>query len=429
MPGPRSQVLVFAALALAAFPAQAVDAQYLVDARTELRTRNTQPGSTGVLTQEFELRPSAGLLLGSDDARLGVAYRPSLIFRDPFALGPVALLHRGVLDFSWRFPRVTVTAQADGSWGTNDLSAIRPQDSQAAGSVEVPTLGLVPWVRLYGRAGLDAVVTTRVTLGGDAGYQLSGSTDARPDLPLQQGPFATLRLRWAPRPQDSLTTSVLGAHAWFYRASFTVTPVPVPPATTPTPLPRTEVQTVAQALESWQHTFTPRTSLTATAGVAFTREQVREEVRFEGFDGPTSSTQLLYTEVLPVAALSGSHRLVGGGTVDLRATVRVGPFADRYTGAVYERLEALAQAEWAPTRVLVVTGSAGGGWAVPVGRAQQAGDRIVYADALVAWTAQRFLLVQGNARLAWSEQPRFAIPGSLQWLLGVAVTVRDAGAL
>lgn len=391
-------LVVWAALSSSAL---AADVQYLVSARSEVRTRNVQPGSTGILTNELELRPIAGLLIGSDDTRLAVSYQPNILFRDPFQLGPVGLLHRGLLVFTERWARATLSVTADGTWGITDISALRPPDSAPPGSIEVPTLGLVPYVRLYGRASLDTTVARRVTLGFDAGYQLSGSVDARPTLPIQQGPFATVRLGWTPNARDTLTTSAQGAHAEFSTG---------------------QRQTVVQGFETWRHVFTARTALDVSAGVAFTREEVPV------IDVPQPPIPGLYREVLPVASATFSHRLVGGGTVDLRGSARLGPFSDRYTGNVYERLEAFAQAQWNPTRTLQATGTVGGGWAVDIGRAVQAGDRIVYGDAQVGWTAFEWLLVQGSARLAYAEQPRYDLRG-WQWLLGVAVTVRDQGAL
>ncbi|GMU60053.1 MAG: hypothetical protein AMXMBFR34_18160 [Myxococcaceae bacterium] len=388
------------ALLLAA-RAWGLDVQYEVAARSDVRTRTVQPGSLGSVTSEVEVRPSAGLLLGTADTRFGAAYRPSLLFRDPFALGPVGLLHRGQLLFTQRWPLVSLRVDVDGSWGTSDISALRPADTLPPGSVETPTLGLLPYVRLWSRAGVDWQVGRRVTLGVDGGYQVSGSPGDL-SLPMQQGPFAALRLGWRPTERDTLTTTLQAAHADFVTG---------------------QVQTVLQGTQTWRHTFTARTGLSLSGGVAFTREDIPV------IDLPRPPQPGLYRELLPVASVSVDHRASGVGTVDVLALARLGPFQDRFTGNVYERLEALGLARWRPVREVELTGTLGGGWAVDIGRAEQLGDRIVYGDVLVAWTPEAWLLLQGNARLGWSAQPSYEIPSGLQWLLGVAVTFRDAGPL
>jgi hypothetical protein len=343
----------------------------------------------------------------------------------------VGFSQRGVLALTQAWSRTTFQLDLDGAWGVTDVSALRPQDTATPGSIETRTLGLVPYVRLWGRAGLDFVLTRRVTLGVSGGYQLSGSPEDL-SLPIQHGPLALLRLAWRPTARDTFTTTVQGAHAEYFTdptlVQLPLLPDPIPPGYTEPTIVRTHRSTVLQGTEGWDHSFTARTSLSLAAGIAWTREEVWFINRV-GYTEEKTITEDLFRELLPVASATVSHRLVVGGTVELRGTVRLGPFSDRFTGNVYERLEALAQAIWLPIRQLEARGTAGGGWAVNIGRAEQQGDRIVYGDAVVVWTAAPWLLVQGNARLAYTEQPSYGIPGGLQWLVGAAVTVRDQGAL
>lgn len=393
--------------ALAASSARAGDVQYVVSARSELRVRNLQPGSTGPFTAELELLPIAGLLIGSDDTRLAVSYQPSLLFR-PFSTYPVGMLQRGRLLFTRAWERATLGLTVDGAWGITDVSALRPADSLPSGTVEVATAGVLPYTRVYGAASLDVVLSRRTRLNVTGGYQLSG-TYAAPagqelTLPLQWGPLATARLSWTPTTHDWLTTSAVASDALF---SFG------------------QRITIIQGTQGWRRAFTARTSLDVYAGAAFTRTDVPDITNPNVTVKPIAG---LYREVLPVVSGTFSQRFIVGGTVDVRGTVRMGPFADRYTGNVYERLEALAQVQWSPTRTLQLTGNAGGGWAVNVGRAEQLGDRIVYGDGRLAWTATKWLTLQGSASLAYSDQPSYNLRG-WQWLVGVAVTVRDQGAL
>lgn len=420
------------AVLLVANAALAQGTAYLVSARAEVRTRNLQPGSLGAVTNEVELRPVAGLLWGGDATRLGVSYQPVLLLRDPFALGPVGLLHRALLAFSQRGALAAFRLDLDGSWGITDVSALRPADTATPGSIETRTLGLVPYVRTWGRLGVDVTLTRRTALSLDGGYQLSGSPEDL-SLPIQHGPFATTRFTWRPDARNTFTTTVLGAHAEYFTDPTLVQLAPVPDPLPPEglderPIVRTHRSTLVQGTQAFDHSFDSRTSLGVAAGVAWTREQVWYITRV-GLTQDTNITESLFRELLPVASATVSHRLVAGGALELRATARLGPFSDRFTGNIYERLEALAQVRWRPTRLVEATGTGGGGWAVNIGRAEQVGDRIVYGDARVTWTPAPWLAVQGDARLAWSEQPSYGIPGGLQWLVGVAATVLDKGAL
>lgn len=388
-------------------PARAADVHYTVGGRADLRARNAQPGASGPMTGELELLPLAGLQLGHRATSLELTYRPSVLLR-PYASEPIGLLQAGQAQLRQAFHRVTLGLTGVGEWGVTDASALRPGAAVPPGLHEVATAGLLPYVRLSGSGSLDAVLTRRLTLHVSAGYQYSGTPDAPAGqeltLPLQWGPFAEARLGWAPNARDAFTTRLQASDTEF---SFG------------------QHNTVAQGTQGWRRAFDARTALDLAAGVAFARTFVPD------IDNPNLTVRPLpglFTEVLPVAQAQASHRFVADGTVEVRGSVLVGPYADRYTGNVYERLDASAQVTWRPARGLEAIGNLGGGWAVDVGRGEQRGDRIASADAQVAWAFSRWLTWHAQAALAYSEQPSYELRG-WQWLVGVGMSVRHRGAL
>lgn len=398
---------VLSMAALLAAPARAADVQYQLSARSELRTRSLQPGSAGAVTAEWEVLPVAGVQLGRDDAQLSVSYLPSLLLR-PASTFQLGLLQRGRLTLTKAWERATASASADGAWGVTDVSALRPGDALPAGSVEVATAGVLPYTRLVAAATLDVTLTQRLQLSFGGSYQASGTRDAPAGLefvlPLQWGPQASAALEWSPDAQERLSTRVQATDGRF---SFG------------------QHNTLLQATQGWRHTFTTRTSMDLFAGAALLRADVPEIVAPVLVPRPAPG---LYVDALPVASAAVTHRLVAGGTVDVSGTARLVPFADRYTGNVYERVEVVARALWSPGRTLQLSGGGGGGWAVPVGLAPQLGDRIVYGDGQVAWTASRWLALQASARVGFTEQRSLGVSG-WQWLVGLTVTARNEGAL
>ena len=392
----------FALALLLPLTASAADVRYGVSARSEVRTRTPLPGDIGtVLTGDVELDPvlDLGLLFHGGTAFL-VQYAPVLIWREPQTGGRLLPLQRGRLGFTQKWDRATLLVAEDASWGLADIGALRTSDDTSGAPQNpvvnpVQTLGGVPYVRSATFLSLDVQPGARWSFGLSGGYSVSGSPSDMVNLPIQYGPSGAARLAFRLTRLDTLTTGFGVTQATFVTG---------------------QEQLVGTLTETWARQLTRQWSLSVQGGAALTREVV---IAMQGIPGT-------YLEVLPVGAVSTSWSdQLFDQPLTLAASVRLAPFADRFTGFVYERLEAIASATWKPARAWVVTASGSGALAVPLGRAEQAGDRLVSGEAGVTWTVSRWLLLQAAVRVLWTEQPRLMVPGQVQAAGSVSVTVKE----
>jgi hypothetical protein len=388
-------VLVWSSVAAAA------DVKYGVSARTELRGRTPLPGDTGtVLTGDLELDPIVDLAVVFHTGALALQYAPVLIWREPQTGGRLLPLQRGRFTAGKKWERATLLFSEDAAWGLADIGALRTDDTpnQPPGTVSpVQTLGGVPYVRSATYLALDAQPSTRVSFGLSGSYSVSGSTEpvATTALPLQYGPTGAARLRLIATRLDAFTTQLGVSQATFVTG---------------------QEQLIAALTERWDRPLARQWSFSINVGAALTREVV---IAMQGIPGT-------YLEVLPVGGASTTwNEKLAGQPLQLSASVRVAPFADRFTGFVYERAEASLQATWKPEKQWVVTAAGAGALAVPLGRAEQNGDRLLSAEAGATWTITPWLLLQGSVRVLWTEQPRLGVLGQVQAAGSVSVTVKE----
>lgn len=402
-PGSRGVAFRCALLcALIATPAQAIDVRYGVAVRTDVRTRTPLPGDVGTfLTGDLELSPRAEVALGIDTSILSAQYAPSLLWREPQTGGRFLPLHRGRLAFSSRWPRATFLLSQNASYGIADIGALRtPDDAQPGTVVPVQTLGSVPYVSSATSIGLETRPTDRFTLGFSAGYSVSGSREFSQAMPLQYGPSASARARLGITRTDGLSTLAQVNQAHFVTGAD---------------------QMIAQLTETWDRQVSRTILFSVGAGAALTREVVVDSQR--GIPGT-------FLEVLPVITTSLSwQEVLSGHPLRLDTSLRLSPFPDRFTGFIYERLEGRVAGEWRPARDWMVTAATGAAFAVPIGGTEQLGDRLVFGESTVAWSVKTWLLLQGSARVLWSEQPRFGQPGLVQAVGTVSVTVQQQDSL
>jgi hypothetical protein len=132
-------------------------------------------------------------------------------------------------------------------------------------------------------------------------------------------------------------------------------------------------------------------------------------------------------DVLPVAQASlGFSDTLRGTPVRLGLRTSLSPFADRFTGNVYERLEGRLNAEWLPARRWLLRAAGGAAYAVPIGVASQAGDRIFSGEAAAQWTPEPWLALQASGRMLWAQQPRFgSSDGIFQAVISISATVQQ----
>lgn len=394
--GLRTVLLV----ACLASPALALDVQYLVAVRSDLRTRTALPGDLSTtVTGDLEWAPRAELTLGGDNSTFFAQYAPTLIWREPQLGGRFVPLHRARLAFGHRWQRVTLALSQDGAYGVADIGSLRDPDV-ATSVAEVQTVGTVPYVRSATLLALDTRPTDRFSLSFLGGFNLSGSTELSDVLPLQWGPTGAVRGRLGFTRTDGLTTTAQVNQATFVTGA---------------------EQFIALLTETWDRQLSRTVLFTLGAGAALTREVVVDPL--QGIPGT-------FLETLPVGTASlGWTDTLKGHPLRVDSSLRVAPFADRFTGNVYERAEVRVQGEWRPDRLWLVRVSTGGALALPLGAAQQAGDRLVFGEGTVTWTLKTWLLLQASARVLWTEQPRTGTPGQVQAVGTVSVTVQDQDSL
>lgn len=413
-------------VAFVATSALAVDVKYEVALRTDLRARNPLPGDLGTtVTGDLEFIPRAQLSLGIDASTLQFLYAPTILWREPQqgALSQFLPLQRGRVAFDTHWSRGTFHVSEDAAYGQTYVGALRNPEGAAEPVAEVQSLGIVRYLRSFTAVGLESRPSDRFTLGLLAGYQVSGSTDPPPAqtdplglptfsaLPLQYGPTALASGRVTLTRQDGLTTTAQASQAHFVTGAD---------------------QLVAQLRETWDRQLSRTTTFTLGAGAALAREVVV----------PTSLTPTgagTYLDLLPVASVGLDWRdVLSEHPIRLDTSLRMAPFADRFTGAVYERLELRGHGEWRFAKEWITTGAVGGAIAVPVSLALQApdnvsrvtqvGDRVLSAEGTVAWTVKTWLVLQASARVLWTEQPRFQTSG-VQAVGTVSVTVQQQDSL
>jgi len=395
----RALGIVVVVLLTAAPDARALDVAYGAAATTWVRTRTPLPGDQGtIITGDLELDPVLDLALLFGPSVLAFQYAPQLIWREPQTGGRLLPLQRGRAGFTHRFSHATLLITEDAAWGLADIGSLRNPDGSLPGAVsEVQTLGGVPYERSATLVSLDGQPSSRVSLGASAGFAVSGSPAGTTNgLPLQWGPSGSLRARVLLTRLDGLSPLVSVFSSRFITG---------------------QEQLISTATATWDHQLLRTWSFTLGAGAALTRDVVVD---------PQQGTPGTYVEALPVGAVTTSWRdKVEHQALGLSGSFRVAPFADRFTGNVYERMEARAQADWKPTKDLTVMAAASGALAVGIGRAPQAGDRLVSGEASATWTLTTWLVLQAAGRVLWTEQPRLGTPGQTQAVVTVSVTVKE----
>ncbi len=411
----RSSQLWWLTSLLLALPAHAIDLRYGVLLRTDARTRTPLPGDVSTtVTGDLELAPRGDLSFGIDASVFSVQYAPVLVWREPQTGGRLLPLHRGRLAFQSTWSKTRLFISQDGAWGLADIGSLRMPDGSLTGSVgEVPTLGAIPYMRSASMLNLDTQPADRVSLGFTAGFLASGSTEDKFQLqmPMQWGPTGSARMRIAVARTDGLTTFSQLTGARFKTG---------------------QEQLIGQLQEIWDRQLSRRATINLGAGIALTRERIT-----------TTGIPGVYVDLLPVAIASLAYNdRVENAPLRLNTSLRMSPFADRFTGNVYERLEARVQADYRPHKEWLVTAATGGALAVGVAWSlskpeaagatngtNQAGDRLLFGEAAVGWTPKAWLLVQASTRATWTEQPRLNVPGLFQWVGTLSVTVMQQDSL
>jgi hypothetical protein len=398
VPTRRVRALVVA-LALTAASSEAAVARYDVSATTLVTVRSPLPGDTArLLTMDLQIDPAAQGGLAWSTASLVLRYAPQLIIREPQLAPRFLPLHQGFLAFEKRFARASLLLRQEGGYGVADIGSLRlPAGAQPTGVYEVQTLGAVDYVRSASSVNLELRPIDRLTISLSGAYLLSGDPKGGLQLPLQQGPVGNAIVRIVASRRLRLITNARGTHASFITGA------------------EQSIMIFTQAVE-WQAERS--TVLTVGGGAAVTRERVVEL--------PLGPPPGFHLEVLPAArATLSMTRELQGVPLQLNADVNLLPFADRFTGLVYERLEGRVAATARPTGKLTVLASAGAGYAIPLGRAPQAGDTALFGEVSGAYAVFPWLSLLGTGRAVWTSQPRLGAPPQTLWAVTFGASVRD----
>jgi hypothetical protein len=179
---------------------------------------------------------------------------------------------------------------------------------------------------------------------------------------------------------------------------------------------------LVQAIESWEGRLGHLVTATFGAGAAYSRERIApwQEGSIAGD----------YRELLPVLQGAVTARLpVAANLLTLDGGLRLAPYANRFSGVTYERLEARALATWIPIRNVTATASLSGTVGVGVGANAQPGEKTLGTEVGAEWRLKPWLSVAGLARALYNEQrtaPLFAITPGFQWQASVWVAVRQS---
>jgi hypothetical protein len=402
----RAHIVVI--VALFASTASAVDVTYTVSVQSDVRGRTPLPGDVGTtITSDLQLDPRGEVTFGWSTTTVGLQYTPVLLWREPQTGGRLLTLQRGRVGFGHRWGRAQLLLTQEGAWGQQDVGALRTDGNPLTQVGEIQTFGGIPYVRSATFATLDASPSERVRLNLSGGFTYQGSPE-RPDaLPLQWGPLVNASLRVGVTRVDSLTTA-----ASFMSSTFTTT----------------EEQAIGQLREVWERQLSRTVQLNLGAGLALTRMVIIQSLNQALPEGPRCDTLVPRTcwDVLPVATAGlGWNDRIRSMPARFGLSTSLAPFADRFTGNVYERIEARAQAELQPARLWRLRAAGGMAYATALGLAAQAGDQFYSGEAAATWTAQPWLVLQAAGRVLWTEQPRFGNPGLLQAVVSISATVQQ----
>jgi hypothetical protein len=383
--------------ALVAAPALAVELDVTASARSDARARSFLPGDRGDgATMDAEVVPRLSAVLSGTTARFEVWYSPSLVFRDLPGNNQLVPLHRGraALGFGIGQARVSLTQDID--WGVSDigpLTTIEAAPGTMAPVVNPHLATLVPYERSASRAAFDGKLATLVTLRLEADYLIAGSRDGTKALPLQRGPGGLAAVGVLLNANDTLLSTLVARSASFSTG---------------------QDQQLGWLSETWSRKVSAMTAFEVAGGAGYFRTAVPGLTRLQ-----------VYSAVVPVASAGLTTRWpVANNPLEGRFRVAVGPYADQFTGTVYERLEGQAGVSWTWRHELVLTALGGVGTGAAVTGLPQASDWVVTGQASANWTVTRWLLLGAQASAAKTSFVNTGFPSTL-WLAGVNLTVVD----
>ena len=393
----------------------------------------SEDGGVAVVTGDLSVVPAGEVALNFGATRVSLGYSPNLFFREPLAKGPVLVLHNGRVGVTTRWQGGSFTFSETGAYGVTDINPLRVQEGTPATTVSnVQTVNVVPYLSSTTTATIDQSLATRVRLGLSASYIMAGSLNSvdggtptadpvTTPLPFSYGPSGTVAVTFIPSQADSLAASVQAMQASFVNKRELV---------------------LIQAGLMWNRQFSSTFTTSLTVGAAMGHQRVC--TAFEGQDYceatnlPSNWDPQLQKpgwtswEVLPLlaAAATGQIPIGLGSPIGLTASLRLAPYADRITAAVYARLEGRLQAEWSPVRTFVVRLGGGAGYALQIYAADsQGGQQLYMGDAGVGWTPVEWFTLQLTGRAVWVILPQQNPSRTFDWGATLTAAFRLRGSV
>jgi hypothetical protein len=377
--------------------ARASEAEFLLQLESQARVRSSLPGDVGTgATADVELLPVGGVRVQVAPVAFELAYRPTFVFRDLLAPGPLVALHRADAAVAWQQAGTLVRLSSEGARGQVDLGPLLALDGTPVGQVAPgSTLGLVDYVRSSTTLAVSQRVSPLLLLRAEGTYQVSGSPQST-GLPLQWGPSGLLQALWELTPVDHFVTTASVQHAEFVTL---------------------QRQTLGQATQAWKHALTPVLDFELVGGLAVVQQYAPD------LGAVAAHTSVDVEPVLGVTALDTLQ--VRGSVLGLRGHVGLAPFADRFTATVYERLETTVGATWALRSTLTMSIAASMARSFPRAESATPADLLVGGETSTVWALQPWLSVGAALRAVHVEALTSGAVSQNQWLASVSLTLHD----
>lgn len=397
---------------------QASHVDYTTSVRTEGRLRRIASSVDRADEGELVLNPRVGLRLSAGTLQTVVEYAPHAVVRgQPFTGGGSEVLHAGTVQLALSPDRLTTLRLIeDISWGEFRFTApgvatpgapgapVLPGTPDDGGFSGAPDSGVsgslaplepIRLIRSNARLVLELAPTRRSAFTLAGGYEFSGGVDepSRLQMPLQQGPFA----------------SIIAEHRWSRRDVWS-TEVSVREARFDT---GTRVS-LGHWTAGWRHSVDRNTDLSLGAGVGAGRTSGDERISPEWQLLPHG--QLTLTHTFPPQ----HHAVVGA------VSALVVPAVNPFTAVLEQRIGAQASLQWRPMPQLDVGLRASAASRLFVGsieRQQLLVGAVSVTRSLNTWSAL-------EGQLGWSWERGGALESvRRQWLAGVSFVATREGAL
>lgn len=401
---------------------------YATSVRAEGRLRLIDVTTSSASEGELAVNPRAGLQLKAGTLETELEYAPYAVVRgQPFSRGGGSeVLHAGTLLLGLRPDRRTVVRFIeDISYGQFRFTApgvTTPGVPGAPGLPDAPGSGTgsgsgigsgpagapdpaVPgsfaplepiWlIRSNARLSLDVAATRRSAFTLAGGYELSGGVDepSRAQMPLQQGPFASVAAQYRWTRRDQLSTELSARESGFDTG--------------------TRIS-LAQWTSTWRHSVARNTDLALGAGAGAGRvlwhPQAEPDWQLLG-----NGQAILVHRFIP-----REQELIGA------VGAQLSPVVNPFTAVLEQRLETQASLQWRPVpRVQTAVRASA---ASRLFSAAQVRQQVVVGTASVSWAPSQWGAVEGLMAWSW-ERGGVHEPIRRQWIAGVAFVASREGAL